>query len=385
MTVVDLWEQASRKGAPLVSPVDVRGLVEVTFVWRGEAEFTEVGWAERHVLQREPGTDVWHVTVRLPANVRTVYYFSHLAPGTWRPPRTNGPEGDTHLDPLNAEQVYFPANPSDPSDHDGWASLLTLPHAAPESWSLPQPGVPQGTTEPATLDGGRVAVYRPAGDRSAGLPAIVILDGYLGRTMMRMPTTLDNLIAAGRIPPLVAIFVDGGDATRAADLSPTSGWLSAFIERELMPWARRKHGISPYAHDIAIAGCSFGGLAAAGLALRAPHVFGAVISHSGSFWWPARAEDAPASGESEPEWLTREVLRGPRRDVRFYLDVGDRETAVFTEGTPDQRSVNRRFRDALRAKGYPVTYAEYAGDHDYLNWRNTFADGLIAIYGGRQV
>ncbi|AGL17953.1 esterase family protein [Actinoplanes sp. N902-109] len=371
MTAVELWKRAAEVGAPLVSPVDARGLVEVTFVWRGEAERTEVGWGERHGLRREPGTDVWHGTVRLPATLRTVYHFSHLAPGTWRPPRDDSGTGDTHIDPLNPRQVLFPGDPADPSDHNAWASLLTLPRAAPERWCLPQPGVPAGTIEPATLGERRVAVYRPAGERRAGLPAVVIFDGYLGRTMMRIPTTVDNLVAAGRIPPLVAIFVDGTDATRDDDLSPTAGRTTEFVVRELLPWARREYGISPFPRDIAAAGSSYGGLAAAVLALREPGVFGAVLSQSGSFWWPA----------AEPEWLLREITRQPRLDLRFYLDVGDRETFTVTPGVPDQRTVNRRLRDALRAKGYPVTYAEYAGEHDYVNWRNTFADGLIALFG----
>jgi enterochelin esterase-like enzyme len=368
------WERAKATGAPLVSPVDARGLVEVTFVWRGEAEFTEVGWGERHVLQREPGTDLWYGTFRLPATLRTVYHFSHLAPNTWRPPRDDSGTGGTHIDLLNPERVLFPGNPADPDDHDSWASLLALPRAAPERWCVPQPGVPAGTVEPAVLDGGRVAVYRPPGERRAGLPAVVIFDGYLSRTAMRMPVTIDNLIAAGLIPPLVAIFIDADDATRDADLSPTAGTTTRYLVRELMPWARRRYGISPYPSDIAVAGHSMGGLAAAVLALRAPDVFGAVISQSGSFWWPTR-------DEGEPEWLAREYARHPRLDLRFYLDVGDRETFVVTPGTPDQRAVNRRLRDTLRAKGYPVTYAEYPGEHDYVNWRNTFADALIAIFG----
>jgi enterochelin esterase-like enzyme len=38
-------------------------------------------------------------------------------------------------------------------------------------------------------------------------------------------------------------------------------------------------------------------------------------------------------------------------------------------------------RDALTSRGYEVTYAEYSGAHDYVNWRRTFADGLLALLG----
>ena len=41
--------------------------------------------------------------------------------------------------------------------------------------------------------------------------------------------------------------------------------------------------------------------------------------------------------------------------------------------------VLRGMRDALKGHGYDVTYAEFVGGHDYVNWRRTFADGLIAV------
>jgi enterochelin esterase family protein len=33
----------------------------------------------------------------------------------------------------------------------------------------------------------------------------------------------------------------------------------------------------------------------------------------------------------------------------------------------------------LLAKGYEVHYREFIGGHDYINWRGTFADGVIAL------
>jgi hypothetical protein len=44
-----------------------------------------------------------------------------------------------------------------------------------------------------------------------------------------------------------------------------------------------------------------------------------------------------------------------------------------------QLSTNRNFRDILKLKEYPVTYSEYDGGHDYLCWRGSVADGLIAL------
>jgi enterochelin esterase-like enzyme len=38
-------------------------------------------------------------------------------------------------------------------------------------------------------------------------------------------------------------------------------------------------------------------------------------------------------------------------------------------------------RDVLLAKGYEVNYQQFVGDHDYLSWRGTLADGLIELIG----
>jgi enterochelin esterase family protein len=37
--------------------------------------------------------------------------------------------------------------------------------------------------------------------------------------------------------------------------------------------------------------------------------------------------------------------------------------------------------ELLLAKGYDVRYQQFNSGHDYLNWRGTLADGLIALVG----
>jgi enterochelin esterase-like enzyme len=63
--------------------------------------------------------------------------------------------------------------------------------------------------------------------------------------------------------------------------------------------------------------------------------------------------------------------------LRFYLEAGQFE---INEGG-GIRTESRRLRDVLEAKGYPVTYSEHPGGHDFIVWRGTFADGLLALLG----
>ena len=44
---------------------------------------------------------------------------------------------------------------------------------------------------------------------------------------------------------------------------------------------------------------------------------------------------------------------------------------------------SRHMRDVLLAKGYEVHYRQYASGHDYLNWRGTLGEGLIALLGAQ--
>jgi enterochelin esterase family protein len=373
----DFWREVTAAGTPLIEPADGDNCL-VTFLWRGQAESTSVVWGVDVDLTRLADTDVWFGSLTLPSDLRTIYFFRH--DGSEAIPTDSQGTGPAHVDQHNSQPFTFPGDPDDPADHDRWMSLLELPNALDESWTVPRAGVAEGTLVHERLDtvalGGsrRVSVYRPAGVRTDGLPTLVVFDGFLSRTVLRIPTTLDNLIGAGRIPPLLALFVSSpNDSRRDDELQPGSSIVD-FCTLELMPWAQRQWKVSPDPEDHVIAGSSRGGLAAADVALRAPDVFGAVISQSGSFWWPS-----PQQGE--PEWLIREYAKRPVVPLRFYLDVGTREQMPGPGGAPSQLVVNRKMRDTLQDRGYPVAYAEYPGGHDYVNWRRTFADALVAIFG----
>jgi enterochelin esterase family protein len=162
------------------------------------------------------------------------------------------------------------------------------------------------------------------------------------------PTILDNLRADGRIPPVVAVFVSQVDRARELACNEDFG---AFVATELIPWAQERYHAGKTASDVVVAGSSFGGLAAAFVALRHPRVIGNVLSQSGNFAWaPDRIVGPNLDATTEGGWLIKEYIGRPSEPVRFYLDAGVFEADRFAAGDAILEST-RHFRDVLRAKG----------------------------------
>ena len=183
---------------------------------------------------------------------------------------------------------------------------------------------------------------------------------------MPVGSTLDNLIAAGQIPPLVAVLPEVIDVeTRVRELACNDAFL-AFLTRELLPWVAEDWAITDDPARTIVAGQSLGGLTAAFAGLREPGRFGNILSQSGSFWWMSGSEF-----HTDAEWLTQLYVRSPRLPLRFYVEVGLQEWVLLPP--------TRHFRNVLDAKGYEQIYREYNGGHDTLCWRGGLADGLIAL------
>lgn len=182
------------------------------------------------------------------------------------------------------------------------------------------------------------------------------------------PSGLQNKLvlvtgAAGGIGrAVVAAFLAEDARVVATDLD-----VSAFTASDRLHLRARTHADIPAARTI-LAGSSYGGLAAATVALTYPDVFGNVIALSGSFWW--HPEDSQAR-------VADRILREPRKPLRFHLAAGLFESGP--SGTGSILETSRQLRDALTATGYRVTAREYAGGHDYLVWRGALGDALLDL------
>jgi len=401
--LVRFWAEVEAAAAPLVEPVsDDDRHVLVTFLWRGGEDLRNVvlvggpagfgAWA-RNQLSRVPGTDLWFRTYRVRRDTRTVY---RLLPNDALLNRDEVEDDKAweertatfQPDPLNPRRYVFPRNEKDPDSKDLVVSLLELPGAPPQPWVARRPGVPAGTVQAHRLrseilgNERDVWVYVPPGYGSTDEPhgLALIFDGNAYTRLVPTPTILDNLLADGRIPPLVAVLPSNPDQeTRTREL-PAHPPFAEFLAAELIPWARANYHLTTDPSKAVVAGSSFGGLAATYAGLTHPELFGNVLSQSGSFWWQPDWQDAET--EAEFCWHARQFATRPRLPLRFYLEVGLLETGrPPRDDHPGQIIANRHLRDVLEAKGYPVQYAEFCGGHDYLCWQGSLADGLIALLG----
>ena len=80
--------------------------------------------------------------------------------------------------------------------------------------------------------------------------------------------------------------------------------------------------------------------------------------------------------------MAKQFVESPRLSLRFYLTAGKDEFDWSGRGRGILEA-SRHIRDVLLAKGYEVYYDEFYGGHDFLSWRGSLADGLIALLGNQ--
>ena len=385
--LASFWSEIQGK-APLVEEIPGQRDLLVTFLWRGIPTTrsaallggTPAPLPEQPLTQME-GTDLWYLSTHAPRDARITYSFLIDAP----PFPT---QGGIALVALYSRWGQAVPDPLNPRLFFG-QSFIELPDMPAQPWAERSPDVASGTlarhsvrSEILNEDRG-FTVYTPVGYRPDGGPygLVIVFDGeaYGGgeQALIPTPVILDNLIAKEKIPPVVAVLLDN-QGTRDRDLS-VSDPFSDFLAGELLPWLRRSYRIADDPSRAMLAGSSLGGLCAVYTALRHPEAFGNALSQSGAFWYFPEAYTSEITWASEPGpgWLIRRFIEAPRLPLRFYLDVGLFESGYMI----DNRGANRRLREVLEAKGYPVTYREYSGGHDMAIWRGTLADGLLALLG----
>ena len=187
------------------------------------------------------------------------------------------------------------------------------------------------------------------------LPQIVFHDGNESLTRGDFAGVADTTYAATPTAQAVLVFVALSSQTVRTD-EYTFGTSTAlgdeygdFLVNDLEPIVSKDFRLCSKAASRGLAGASLGGLISTYLAFQRSDVWGFVGSQSGSYFWDSNA------------MITR-AAQDPVVPVRFYLDTG----------CPDQNdncTVVQQERDALKGKGYEVTYVEDdTAMHDWPYW-----------------
>jgi enterochelin esterase family protein len=377
------WAAIEAAGTPIVESTETHpGEARVTFLWRGAAGTKSVRLISGPQIvdrfknlgfRRLDGTDVWFLTLHVPWGWRVGYKLvenaeQHGYPGgwAWMAAAISDPRNRFHSEPGAATAESY--------------SIFETPEAPPEPWLHRHPGVAAGAVTSRRLASAllgaeqTVDVYVPSGYGVAGgRPAgtVYLIDGGDYLRDMRVADVFDNLIGEHHIAPLVAVMVHNlPGAARNRELSCDPSF-TEFLAAELVPWVRRNYLVSTDPSRTIVGGYSLGGLEAAYAASVHPDIFGAVLSESGSFWW--RPGSPGAANPSQPWMATQFAAPGARR-VRFFLSVGR-----YEPGLQGGLITNQLMRDALLTRGYEIKYEEVEGQHDPINWRLAFPDGLMFL------
>ena len=335
----------------------------VTFLWRDETADRVLVFVNRltdernladSLMCRVPGTDVWHLSYRMDADWRASYAFLRQEVG--EPAPWVGPGDQAALRAALDRGRPDPRNPEWSRNAAGvQQSVVALPDASAQPWLRRRSWVRTGTVTPyAAPDGRPVWVYLPPGPvLDAALPLLVVFDGNTWLVHQDLPTTLDNLIADGDLPPVAAVLLDSGDRAERWARLDLDGGADRYVTEKLLPWACAEFPVTADPARTVVAGQSLGGLSALLTGTASPDRVGAVIAQSASLWHDGaldRLGGVPAAG------------------LRVYLEVGRQEWVL--------REPNRRLGHILAATGADVKFVEFNGGHDYACWRGGIADGL---------
>ena len=388
------WNEVEKEGTPLIEAVPATDAeCYVTFLYRSSSGVDNVvvflgptsGLDGQMSLLEN--TDVWYKTYRLKSDARFMYQLSvndSLVPlmEIMRKVLDGNPEEIAkrmqtfQRDPLNK----FPYQMS-----TVLLSTIHLPESPAQPFIQPRTAIPAGTVHhyraaSAELNNERdYWVYLPpAYSENAGpYPVAIFLDGQIYNSDIPTPFILDNLLAEGRIPPLVAVFISSIDEqVRMEELSGSSKFLQ-FVTDEVLGLVRERYRVTADPDRTIVAGFSLGGFSAIYFGLTRPDVYGNILSQSGSFWL------SQPDTEQRPEGMSRLFEKAERLPLRIFMEAGLMESEVIFPGTNTSLlDANRRLREVLQRKGYPLHYSEFNGDHSVLCWRGSVSDGLQFLTDG---
>lgn len=253
-------------------------------------------------------------------------------------------------------------------------------------------------------------VYLPAGYQSSGLryPVIYLLHGR-GDSLSawdRNKTLLDELIAGGKMPAMIAVMPDSPSSDRGGY------WVDSAYTKDSLPGAKVETGVIAellphvdanfrtiqHRNARALAGYSMGGYGALRYALVYPELFCAAIVLSPAVYTPL-----PPAGSSTREFgafgsvntlFVDEIYRAKNYPallagfaaknlpLRMFIAAGDDEYKnpdPAEAGNDIDLEAHLLFNRVSRVTGISAELRILDGDHDWAVWQPALREGLAFV------
>jgi enterochelin esterase family protein len=353
---VDAW--FAGRAFPIVDGPDI------TIVYRGEADAVHLkhwvyGLPSSQPLQRVDGTDVWHLTLELPAGSRVEYKLEVV----------RGGRGEWIQDPLNPNRARDPFGSNSVAHGTGYE----VP-----SWIHPDPTVTPGRIDELFINHSALGkrsfgLYLPARfRRTRRYPLLIVHDGHDYLRYASLGTILDNLIGRLEIPDMVVALTSSPDRLREyADNEAHARYLAD----DLVPYLERRLPVDPRPQARCVMGASFGAVASLSAAWRRPGLFGRLLLQSGSFAFTDIGDRNHRGPLFDPVVAFMNHFRARPQAVaeRVFVSCGTYESLIYE---------NRSLVPLLQSTGMDVRFVETRDGHNWENWRDRLREGLSWLFPG---
>jgi len=233
-------------------------------------------------------------------------------------------------------------------------------------------------------------VDTPAGYEALDrLPSLYLLDGndFVDDRMGAFARVLDVLVASGRIPPLIAVFVDAREPgnpqvnRREEQFLARPAEHARFIADELVPAVDAAYRTERDPDSRAVAGVSFGGVNATFIAVAANDTFHKLAAFSPSLW----VIDSPASLADESKAAGAALMADGLEAITACDDAATPcpSLRIFLSGGLPTWDVGELagLAGVLSQRGYPVEFHSVREDHTWDQWRGLSDEMLAFLFG----
>ena len=239
--------------------------------------------------------------------------------------------------------------------------------AAPEGFDKPREGIPHGKVETVQYHSSTVGtdrkmlIYTPPGfSTDTKYPVLYLLHGIGGdeeewHKNGAPEVVLDNLLADGKIMPMIVVLPNGRAQPNDRAEGNIYGHAKAFeafegdLLKDIIPFVEAHYPAKAGREGRALAGLSMGG----GQSLN----FG--LGNLDTFAWVGGFSSAPNTRAAET--LVPDPDEAARKLKLLWISCGDKDGLI---------DISQKFHAYLKDKGVPHTWHVDSGGHNFPVWKN---------------